>query len=74
MEISEIPQQCHEKLILNLIWFYRMIHVFWIKKSKLVDYSLGISSLKETHYLFCYFLPNKSKSIFLSMLPIYYEY
>lgn len=41
MEISEIPQQYHEKLILNLIWFYNMIHGFWLKKSKLVDCSLG---------------------------------
>lgn len=43
MEISEIPQQYHEKLILNFIRFYRVIHDFWLKKSKLVDYGLGIS-------------------------------
>lgn len=64
MEISEIPEQYHEKIILNLIWFYRMIHGFWLKKSKLVDYSLGISSLTERHYLFCYFLSNQKKIFF----------
>lgn len=74
MEISEIPQQYHEKLILNLIWFYRVIHGFWLKKSKLVDYSLGISSLTKRRYLFCYFLSNQRKSFLFSMLQIYYQY
>lgn len=64
MEISEIPQQYHEKLILNLIWFYRMIHGFWLKESKLVDYNLGISSLAKRCYLFCYILSNQKEALF----------
>lgn len=64
MEISEIPQQYHEKLILNLIWFYRMIHGFWLKESKLVDYNLGISSLAKRCYLFCYILSNQKEALY----------